>query len=274
MNIEYVPLLQVQRDLYRLPRGMQRFHEYLRTMVDSQTKDLKLPLVAMNPMGKQHVPDLLDAYLNAGAEQAAADAVVRTAAKLTHVDARFRSALVISDDLMGGWTNRYAAEYAERRGAAALVKRGWITGLLWSSETVGGALGSPATGDEPGADAIRRNAVASAETLRRIARDTVSVAIYRTAHIVQHGPAQTLGGLLQQEGWAMHQAGLTGPRLPEDEWDYSREIIDPLREAKDMRTAVECLFGDVAARSLGFTARGLSERAGLALALRDAACGP
>ena len=41
MHLEYVPLLKMQRDLYRLPRGMDRFHEYLRTMVNDQGDDLK-----------------------------------------------------------------------------------------------------------------------------------------------------------------------------------------------------------------------------------------
>ena len=40
--------------------------------------------------------------------------------------------------------------------------------------------------------------------------------------------------------------------------------------ADDMRTAIECLFGDAAGRTLGFTPRGLSPWAGLALALHDA----
>jgi hypothetical protein len=37
-----------------------------------------------------------------------------------------------------------------------------------------------------------------------------------------------------------------------------------------MRTAIECLFGDAAGQTLGFTPRGLSPWAGLALALHDA----
>lgn len=37
-----------------------------------------------------------------------------------------------------------------------------------------------------------------------------------------------------------------------------------------MRTAIECLFGDAAGATLGFTPRGLSPWAGLALALHDA----
>ncbi len=39
---------------------MGRFRAYPSTMVDDQPGDLALPLVAMNPMGKDHVPDLLD----------------------------------------------------------------------------------------------------------------------------------------------------------------------------------------------------------------------
>ena len=45
-------------------------------------------------------------------------------------------------------------------------------------------------------------------------------------------------------------------------------------DAEDMRTCIECLFGDAAARTLGFTPRGLSPWAGLALALHDARSNP
>ena len=45
--------------------------------------------------------------------------------------------------------------------------------------------------------------------------------------------------------------------------------IPTTANAEDMRTCVECLFGDAAGRTLGFTPRGLSPWAGLALALHD-----
>jgi hypothetical protein len=51
MKLEFVPLLQVQRDLYRLPRGMERCRAYIQTMVDPKTKDIQLPLSLMNPIG-------------------------------------------------------------------------------------------------------------------------------------------------------------------------------------------------------------------------------
>ena len=51
---------------------------------------------------------------------------------------------------------------------------------------------------------------------------------------------------------------------------YTREVLTNFLDAEDKRTAIECLFGDAAARTLGFTPRGLSPWAGLALALHDA----
>ena len=80
MNIEFVPLLRVQCDLYGIPRAPERFRAYLKTMVSSDGTDVHLPpLVAMNPMARDHVPALLDTLLATDAEatavHAGADAV-------------------------------------------------------------------------------------------------------------------------------------------------------------------------------------------------------
>jgi hypothetical protein len=76
--------------------------------------------------------------------------------------------------------------------------------------------------------------------------------------------------MLAQEGQVMAMAGCAGPTLDEDDIAYTREVLAPFLDAEDMRTCVECLFGDAAGRTLGFTPRGLSPWAGLALALHDA----
>ena len=60
------------------------------------------------------------------------------------------------------------------------------------------------------------------------------------------------------------------PTLDAEDIVYTREVLAPFLDADDMRTCIECLFGDAAARTLGFTPRGLSPWAGLALALHDA----
>lgn len=238
MHLQYVPLLQVQRDLYRLPRGMDRFRAYLRTMLNDAGDELALPLTGMNPMAKEHVPDLLDRYIGLEADTAASNALANVPASLTAAD--YRVTLVITDDLKGGWTNRYAVEFTSRFQLRSMLRRGWIAGVLWTSE-------------EPSA---------------RTACIEVLTAVFRAAWVEQHGEAVTLGERMAQEGYALRQAGVT-VTLDGEELAYTREIIEPLRGATDMPTTVAVLFGDDAAKSLGLRPHGLSFQAGLQLALSE-----
>ena len=240
MHLTFVPLLKIQRELYALPRGMERFREYIKTMTDAETGDLALPLVAMNPMGKEHVPALIDDYLALGAEEIAEDAVKQAGAKAPAL--HYQVALVVSDDLKGGWTNRWASEFSHRIEYAAVTKRGWLVGILWTSEP------------------------ASAQNVR----DAVLTSIYRAEYLQTHAAPQTLGEMLDQEGYAMARAGCLTPALDDDDLAYTRSVIAAHLRAHDRATVIACLFGDRAAAALGYPPQGLSDRAGLALALSQA----
>jgi hypothetical protein len=251
MTFDYVPLLQIQRDLHALPRTHERFQQYLRTIGANNSEQLELPsLIIMNPMGKEHVTTLLDALLAMDADGIAARALAETAADLANEPGDFKAALVVADDLKGGWTNRYATEYTLRfpGGAAARgelprwAKHFWVNGVLWSSE--------PAS--------------------ERAVREAILTAAHRTAYVQQHDPALTLRDMLAQEGRVMAKAGCMRPVLEEDDIAYTREVLAPFLGATDKRTVMECLFGDAAGQTLGFSPRGLSPWAGLAMALFDA----
>jgi hypothetical protein len=239
MPIEYVPLLSVQREIYTLPRGMERFREYLRTMVNAETGDLDLPLVGMNPMAKEHVPALLDRLLALDADSVAARAVGEAPDAALAGD--YRATLILADDLKGGWTNRHTTEFSHRFGQRPMLTRGWIVGMLWTSE-------------ESSAPSIRQ---------------TILTALYRAAWIERHGYPVTLRDRMAQEGFAMSRAGAE-VTMGAEELDYTREVIRPLLDSEDMPTTVAVLFGDAAAASLGFARQGLSPNAGLQLALREA----
>jgi hypothetical protein len=239
VKLELVPLLQVQRDLYDLPRGMDRFREYLRTMIDAKTQDLKLPLVAMNPMAKDHVAPYLDRLMELGAERAAADAVLACAARFSSEPGEFRVCLVVSDDARGGWTNRYTSELGYRFDQEAYTKRGWLPVILWTSETY------------------------TPESVR----EEVVLCIARAVHVARHGRARTLAERLDQEAFAMHAAGSTTPVLELDDLAYTRDVIGAHASSESVAIAIAALFGDTAARELGHPPLGLSPRAGLALAL-------
>ena len=200
------------------------------------------PLGIVNPMGKEHVTTLLDAFLRLDAEGEAAQALLQAAANLAELRGAYKVGLVVADDLKGGWTNRYASEFSHMSAGSAGLKRGWLSGILWSS-------GPASTG---------------------VASKAVLTAVYRAAYVQQRGSARTLREILAQEGYAMAAARCTDPTLDADDMAYTREVMASSLDAEDQPTLMACLFGDTAARSLGYPPQGLSERAGLALALRDA----
>src|ERR1700694_716186 len=140
MNLEYVPLLQVQRDLFKLPRGFERFQEYLRAMIDEGSGDLKLPLPALNPMGKDHLPLFLDRLLEIDADGQGGNATSAAPVHLRADSGAYKVCLVVSDDLLGGGTNRYTSEFGYRFRQRAYYKRGWLAALLWTSETYSAEL--------------------------------------------------------------------------------------------------------------------------------------
>ena len=225
VNIEFVPLLQIQRDLYSLPKGPERFRAYLRTMVNSDGTDVRLPpLVSMNPMGKDHVPALLDALLSMEAETAAAKASAEAVRQFASVPGNFKLGLVVVDDLMGGWTNRYFSEFFHRFEGPAAYKRGWMSAWIWTSE---------------------------APTLQAVREEVMGV-IFRAAYALKHGAAVNLANMLAQEGHVMAMAGCSEPSLDAPDLDYTREALRPHLQATDLPTLIPCLFGDPAAHALGY----------------------
>jgi hypothetical protein len=262
MKLIYVPLLPLQLELQKMPRDMVRFQRYLGTLTLHDPRQQAVveypPLGIANPMAREHVTELLEQLLTMQADEIAAAVAAEAATALRDLPGKCKLGLVIADDLRGGWTNRFDCEYRLRFGHADAplerdenspsgfrlprwLKDFWLTSVLWSSEPV------------------------SAEAIRQAVRQT----IYRFAYVLEHSPAQTLEQRFAQEGWVLAQAGSNGPTLEADDLSYTRQVLQPFLDATDKRTAIECLFGDAAARSLGFTPRGLSEWAGIALARHD-----
>jgi hypothetical protein len=239
MKLDYVPMLGIQRDLYRIDPGSGRFRQYLQTMLDPETGDLRLPLTAMNPMAGPHVGKYIDLLEAMGAEQAGARAAEDAQARLIEDPGEYRVGLIVADDAGGGWTHRASIELMHLQAELALEKRGWITGILWASETYGPAE----------------------------IREEVLVSIYRAVHVARRGAPRTLRDILHQEGAAMRLAGARNPALDPQALLRTREVLSRKLDADDQATLIAALFGDRAARELGHPPLGLPPRAGIALAL-------
>jgi hypothetical protein len=242
MTISLLPLLQLQRDIYSIPRGWERFRTYLATITGGGDDLVLPPLVSMNPMAKEHVAAKLDELLALDAEGLASAAVAEAGRRLPALRRQLQLGLVVVDDVQGRWTNRYFVELAARFELLKTLERGWIVVPLWVSE------------------------VWAAPQVRA----EVLAAVYRVAYMQRHGQPKTLQQMLDQEGRAALFAGAPPALLDPEDLDYSREVIAPYRDTTSYQVQFTCLFGDDAARSVGYPPLGLSPRAGFALAYHEA----
>lgn len=240
-RVDVVPLLERERALYAVPRGRERFKAYLDAMTMG-TGEAALPLTTLNPMGREHVAELLDRMMTLGVESEAARAAAEAQDRLAGTcDDELRVAIVVADDLKGGWTNRYFTDLKNRFERPYEVHRGWATALFWTSE-------------EP--------------TLERARTETLA-AVYRTAYERTHGPATSLQEMMMQEGAALRFAG-EAVALDPERLERARRVILPFRETTAYPAIAAALYGDDAAVSLGYPPLGLPAGAGYAVALAEA----
>ncbi len=247
MQLEFVPLMQMQRDLHDIPRGWDRFRGYLEAMQPG-TENTIAPLFVMNPMGKEHVAARLDQLLTIGVEAVAAEATKEAEQQFRLLSGQLKVGLVLADDMAGGWTNRYLSEAQLRFGYMTKAQKrvrdhgtvplGWVIVLLWIS-------------DEPSSKRVR---------------EEVLSATYRTLYIQRNGLPTTLRQMLAQEGLAAVFADAQPPAMDEDERAYSWQVLQPHLDSADFPTVFACLYGDEAAYAVGYPALGLSERAGFTIA--------
>ena len=241
LQIDFVPVLGAQRALHDVPRGWDRFQQYLQTMTGGGD-DIILPLGLMNPMGKPHVAERLDELIALGAEEEAADAAFEARERLAHVDDHIKVALVMADDAQGGWTDRHYSEILHRFKNKGELKRDWATVVMWSGE-------SP--------------------PLQKIRSETLA-AIYRALYQRRFGFPTTLEQMLRQEGLTGHFAEGDGPTLSAAEFSDLRTTIAPYRDSEDLALIFSCLYGDEAAERFGYRPLGLPSHAGYALARTEA----
>jgi hypothetical protein len=246
MKFELVPILEKLRDLYLIPRGPDRFQAYidLATGGATATKDIPYPpLITVNPMAKEHALEFVESLLALGAEEVARTVLEEANARLESVEysQTIKVGLSVLDDLMGGWTNRTFNDAARFKVGKSLEKTGWLCMPLWTSEAP------------------------NLEELRPVLLESAC----RAAYVVQHGDPKTLREMIQQEG-AVAAFANRSLECDREELEYSRAVIAPHLQSTHQPTVIACLYGDEAAKELGYPPLGLSKNAGFQIALADA----
>ncbi len=244
MRLHVHPILHELRGLYDVSDlySMERFLAY--TTLASGGPEL-LPLGDFSPMG-QRQPEYLDALLALNAEGLTAEYAREIETELDGVQAEFRLILVVVDQPGNGWTQRWLTDAAWRFGPEKVPQqtphRRWVTVQLWTHVPP-----TPAY-------------------LRSQLRGAVMRAVWR----VHHGLPVTLSDHLAQEGAALKFGGGLSAGEPltldPDELSYTRQVLAPLLGSDHWPTIFAALYGDGAAREVGFAPLGLSSLAGLGLA--------
>ena len=246
MDASIVPVLADLRALYDVPDALTRFRAYV-ALLTGKTRGEALPVGVFSPMGKRQ-PAFLDALLALGAERIATEAARAAAEELAGAPDRLRMLVVVADVPRNGWTERNLTDaewrFTLKYEAAARPPEGfdrWATVQLWTDE-------------EPTAELVTRETRA---------------ALYRAVHRRVVGAPATLGERMLQEGRALAFAGAV-PELGADELAFTRAALEPLRARADEPTCFAALYGDEAARAVGYRPLGVAPRAGFALAVAEA----
>lgn len=247
MRIECVPQLEVLRELYEKPRDMARFSWYLEQMLGKDADgelDVILPITGANPMGRQHCLDAVVELLRIDAERVSREAALEALPHFTGVDVDVKLSVTLLDDVGGGWTHRYLTEAGirmctdPRLERSAVRRRRFVTVPCWTSERY------------------------TPERIRQLTR----ASLFRFAHMFQRGLPRTLREIMAMDGNARRFAGET-PGLSEEELEYTHAVIEPFLESAEFPVQFACLFGDEAAREVGYPPQGLGAYAGWELAL-------
>lgn len=230
MKFELLPVVDIMIELYLQPRSPERFQKYLTVLQGDKKGDLALPLSGYNPMAKEHVLNKLYELKELDAEGLMATALQDLNMELrgSKLPSRVKVALTVADDLQGGWTNRYTADYDSKFKLSGLVNRNFCTPILWVSET-------------PNVDLIKTR------TLEYC---------YRTLYWLSNTKPVTLEDHIKQELFVYEH--VTAPMAVFDENELTSFYENHKGEA-DYSTIFTFLYGDEAAASLGHTKLGIKD---------------
>lgn len=254
MNVVLTNILEDLRGLYTISDRLKRFDAYVslssgKARGEGRTRGEPLPLGTFSPMGEQQT-DYLDRLIAIGAEGLAQATAAEVAADFATLKDSFRLMLVVADVPRNGWTERGLTDaewrFTLKNDTPPKVAAGegfdrWVSVLLWTDT----------------------------EATEAYINREVRAALYRALHLRYLAAPHTLADMTRQEGRALAYAGYT-PTLGAEELAYTRAVVKPFLQSTDFPVCFASLYGDDAARQVGYEALGLTAAAGFQLALHDA----
>ncbi len=232
MTFQLLPLLERMKALYQIPFLEGRFPAYLQLLQGDTKGDLVLPIGGYNPMAKPHLLEKISELQSLQAEGLLDQTLQQINALKLLPDQKknFNVSITISDDLLGGWTNRFTTDYDGRFKLNPLVGRQFCVAQLWSSEAYSPAL----------------------------ICERVQTAVYRTIYWSMHPKPLTLEEQVAQEQFVARHTQYANA-LPQANWEQLENFYQEHRHTEDYSIIFNFLYGDHASQQLGFKTYGIND---------------
>ena len=233
MEFRLQPIIDTMLELYQLPLNSDRFKEYLKILQGDTQGDLDLPIGNFNPMVKEHVIDKLLELKALNAENIMVATLNELNKKFSQnkMGAVFKVVLNLSDDLKGGWTNRYTTDYDTKFGSNALIKRNFCAPIFWTSESFD-------------VDIVRQRTLEFA---------------YRTIYRIQFPKPTTLKSHIEQEKFIAQNLNLKSD-LANFEFEKINKFYSEHTDSDNYSLIFNFMYGDEISESLAFPTYGVKTK--------------
>lgn len=191
-----------------------------------------MPISGFNPMAKDHLLGRLKELKSLGAEQIIEETIndLKGNHLLKSSNIIFQIAINLSDDLKGGWTNRFISDYDSKFKIHGFFSKNCCVPFFWTSESF---------------------------TKYKIKERTLEY-IFRTVYWLTNPKPQTLKEHLAQETFVTGQARSKDKFQKTDFMQLDKFYKD--NEGTDNYHIIfNFFYGDEASRSLGFPSYGIME---------------
>jgi hypothetical protein len=231
MLFQLLPILDIMIDFYKKPINDLRFQEYLSLLKGSSKDDMALPIGGFNPMAKEHILEKLEQFKKINAEQIIKEALdhLNLAGFAKSACRDFKVAINVSDDLKGGWTNRFTSDYDSKFRFSGLFSRNFCVPVFWSSESI-----TP-----------------------EIIKERTLQYVFRTIYWIQHPKTKSLKEHVDQEIFvANHASNLKN--VNDKDYKKIHEFYQENANTDDYHIIFNFFYGDHASSSLEFPTYGVS----------------
>lgn len=232
MQLKLLPVVDVMTSFYQMPLTPDRFQEYLKILEGGKKGELLFPVSGFNPMAKGHVLDKLNELRSIGAEEImkATIAKISSALKGRFPGKEYKVALNLSDDLKGGWTNRFTSDYDSKFRISGLMNRGFCVPVFWSSE----------------------------QLTEQVIQKRTAEYIFRTIYRIDHPGPVTLHEHVAQESFVAGETR-TVVSVPEDRLAEKEKFYALHGSSGEYAVIFNFFYGDRASEALSFAKLGNDE---------------